>query len=104
VEKAEHNTALLRGDVGTSAEQQRAMYWAVRDPQSEYYGPKQFVCPRCQVKGRVTTRHIKSKKGVSGKATAALLTGGVSMLAVGLSRKQGETAAKCGNCRSEWTF
>jgi predicted RNA-binding Zn-ribbon protein involved in translation (DUF1610 family) len=64
-----------------------------------------IVCPQCQVAGKVTTRAIKQKKGISGgKATGAVLTSGVSMLATGLSRKEGATAAACGNCGSHWVF
>jgi hypothetical protein len=65
----------------------------------------QIVCPQCQVKGSVTTRHVKLKKGISGgKAVGALLTSGVSILAVGLSRKEKATEAKCSNCGSVWHF
>ncbi len=46
-----------------------------------------MVCPHCQTRGSVYTKAVTQKKGVSGgKATAALLTGGVSLLATGLSR------------------
>jgi hypothetical protein len=45
------------------------------------------------------------KQGISGgKATGAVLTMGVSMLATGLSRKQKVTKANCKNCASEWVF
>jgi DNA-directed RNA polymerase subunit RPC12/RpoP len=65
----------------------------------------EMVCPHCQTRGRVTTQSIWQKKGISGgKATGALLTGGVSMLATGLSRKEAATRATCGNCGSRWVF
>lgn len=65
----------------------------------------QLVCPHCQTRGKVSTQRAKVKQGVSGgKATGAVLTGGLSLLATGLSRKQMMTKAKCGNCRSEWLF
>ena len=65
----------------------------------------EIVCPHCHVKGQVHTRAVERKKGVSGgKAVSAILTGGLSMLAVGLSRKQRETEAWCGNCKSVWTL
>lgn len=70
-------------------------------------GPKNsaMICPHCQTKGTVRTKQVDRKKGVSGgKATAALLTGGVSMLATGLSRKETWTHAKCEQCGSEWDF
>jgi hypothetical protein len=45
------------------------------------------------------------KAGISGgKATGAILTGGLSLLATGLSRKHAATEANCGNCGSRWTF
>src|SRR5579872_1207451 len=65
----------------------------------------QIVCPHCQAKGSVTTRHVKLKRGISGgKATGAILTAGLSILAVGLSRKEAATKATCSNCGSVWHF
>ncbi len=65
----------------------------------------EIVCPHCQTKGSVYTRQEKAKKGVSGgKATAAVLSAGVSLLATGLSRKELVTRASCTNCGAEWTF
>ena len=64
-----------------------------------------MICPHCQAKGNVTTERVKVKKGVSGeKATAAVLTGGVSILATGLSRKEELTKAYCRNCGNVWHF
>lgn len=64
-----------------------------------------MICPHCQTKGQISTKPVKRKKGVSGaKVTGALLTFGVSMLATGLSRKEGLTQAHCGNCGSTWDF
>jgi hypothetical protein len=64
-----------------------------------------LVCPHCQVKGHIRTKAVDRKKGVSGgKATAALLTAGVSLMATGLSRKERATHAQCDNCGSEWDF
>ena len=64
-----------------------------------------LVCPHCQAPGKVRTRGLKVKKGISGaKATGALLTGGVSLLATGLSRKEATTQAHCDNCNSTWQF
>jgi hypothetical protein len=62
-----------------------------------------IVCPHCHVGGRVTARQVKRKRGISGgKATGAVLTGGVSMLATGLSRKEAATEMKCDNCGVTW--
>ena len=64
-----------------------------------------IICPHCQSRGTVSTREVKEKKGISGgKATAALLTGGVSLCAVGLSRKEKVTEARCSSCGLTWHF
>ena len=64
-----------------------------------------MICPHCQTKGSIRTKPTKLKKGISGgKATAAILTGGVSMLATGLSRKVSGTQAHCENCNATWIF
>jgi len=71
------------------------------------WGPKNtaMICPHCQTRGSVRVKSVTRKKGISGgKATAALLTSGVSMLATGLSRKEGATRAHCENCSQEWDF
>ncbi len=70
------------------------------------YEPKsEIICPHCQKRGYVITRHTKKKRGVSGgKATGALLTGGLSLFVVGLSRKEKITEAKCKSCEAVWTF
>lgn len=64
-----------------------------------------IVCPHCQKHGCVMIKRVKMKKGMSGaKATGALLTGGLSILATGLSRKEWATEAHCTNCKSQWHF
>ena len=64
-----------------------------------------LICPHCQEKGRIRTKPVQRTRGVSGgKATAAILTGGVSMLATGLSRKEQSTQAWCGHYKSTWDF
>jgi hypothetical protein len=71
------------------------------------FGPvhPKLLCPHCQKKGTVRTKKTKRKKGVSGaKATGALLTGGLSILVTGLSRKEDETRAHCDNCDCTWHF
>jgi len=63
----------------------------------------QLVCPHCQVRGKVETEGKTVKVGISGgKATAALLTGGVSLLGTGLAQKEEKTQAHCNNCNSRW--
>jgi hypothetical protein len=81
----------------TEAEQENA--WLKANPSAK------IVCPQCQVAGYVSTKHVKAKVGVSGgKATGAVLTSGVSLLATGLSRKKKVTRAHCANCESDWEF
>jgi hypothetical protein len=64
-----------------------------------------LICPHCQTKGQVRTKGITQKKGISGaKATGALLTAGVSVLATGLSRKEDATQSHCYACGSKWVF
>jgi DNA-directed RNA polymerase subunit RPC12/RpoP len=64
-----------------------------------------IVCPQCGQEGYVMTKSVTKKKGLSGgKTTAAVLTGGVSMLFTGLSRKETSTQAKCTYCNSTWYF
>ena len=62
-----------------------------------------LICPHCQTVGQVSAGVISRKKGISGgKATGALFTGGLSMLATGLSRKESARHLSCGNCAMEW--
>lgn len=64
-----------------------------------------ITCPHCDTKGFVQKRVVMAKAGISGgKATAAVLTGGLSLLVpgVGLSRKQPVTELKCGKCGVLW--
>jgi hypothetical protein len=64
-----------------------------------------LVCPHCQSQGTVHTKPVDQKKGIhGGKATAGILTGGVSLLATGLSRKERLTEAHCTHCGSTWRF
>ena len=64
-----------------------------------------MICPHCNTRGKIRTKSVVNKRGVSGgKATAAVLTGGVSLLATGLSRKEQATQAWCGACRNTWSF
>ena len=72
-----------------------------------HYGPvnTEMICPHCEVKGHIRTKLVEKKQGISGgKATGAILTGGVSMLATGLSRKAEVTQAHCMHCKNVWDF
>jgi hypothetical protein len=61
------------------------------------------ACPHCGVTGGVDVRRVKQKKGISGgKATAAVLTAGISILGTGLSRKEKVSEAHCKNCNVTW--
>lgn len=63
----------------------------------------QLVCPHCQEKGGVKVTTVVRKKGISGgKATGALFTAGVSLFAVGLSRKEKAQHLHCQNCGMQW--
>jgi len=65
-----------------------------------------LLCPHCGQAGHVHESPTKVKTGISGsKATAALLTGGLTLLTpgIGLSRKARAMARACGNCGSKWT-
>lgn len=62
-----------------------------------------LVCPHCQTAGHVTSVVVTRKKGISGgKATGAVMTGGASMLATGLSRKEPAQRMSCSNCGTSW--
>lgn len=62
-------------------------------------------CPHCNTTGQVRTKQVERTKGISGgKATAALMTSGVSILATGINRKENMTQCFCENCRSKWDF
>ena len=75
------------------------------DAEKRKAGEHKIVCPQCQERGFVTTAKVTEKAGIhGGKATAAILTGGVSMLATGLSNELGKTQATCSNCGSTWRF
>lgn len=74
---------------------------------TRWYGPVNplIVCPHCQEKGSVRIKYKRQKKGISGaKATGAVLTGGWSLLATGLSKKEVVTQAHCGHCKVTWHF
>lgn len=63
-----------------------------------------LVCPHCQQGGGVSRRTERRKQGISGaKATGAVVTGGISVLATGLSQKRSVTVMECRNCGASWT-
>lgn len=64
-----------------------------------------MICPHCQTRGKIRVKPIEKKTGISGgKATAAVLTGGISLVATGLSRKDNVTQAHCEECNNTWVF
>lgn len=76
----------------------------LRDIVTEPVSPN-VICPHCMHTNCVQMKREKNKNGISGgKATGAILTGGVSLLATGLSRKQWVTKCKCTHCKSQWMF
>lgn len=57
-----------------------------------------MICPHWVENGNVHTKPVTKKAGISGgMATGALVTGGIPILATGLSRKESLTAAFCRN-------
>lgn len=65
--------------------------------------PKGLRCPHCGAVGRIKTKKVTTKSGISGgKATGAVLTLGWSVLATGLSRKQDVTECRCRACKMVW--
>jgi hypothetical protein len=88
--------ALAANRTAAMAKSERAVHGTLRS---------QVICPHCQERGKVMCKSITNKKGISGgKATGAVLTGGISLLATGLSRKEAATEAFCNNCKSTWQF
>jgi Flp pilus assembly protein TadB len=88
---------------------QRATYDRARElaKASQAHGQANptMICPHCHERGQINTKTVTQKKGISGgKATGAILTGGVSLLATGLSRKERNTEAYCRNCKNTWIF
>jgi hypothetical protein len=68
-------------------------------------GDPKIECPHCHKSGCVTTTKVNEKTGIDGgKATAAILTEGVSLLATGLSNQRVKTEATCSHCHSVWRF
>jgi hypothetical protein len=62
-----------------------------------------MTCRYCGVAGGVDVHRVTRKRGIScGKATAAVLTRGLSIFATGLSRKEDVTEAYCNNCKRTW--
>jgi len=75
------------------------------DIRKSIYGPVNIhlVCPHCQTKGNVRTRRGSKEKGISGsKATGAVITGGISVLATGLARSEDVIEAHCDVCKCDW--
>ena len=63
----------------------------------------QIECPFCHGVGTVVVQKIKKKKGVStGKATAALLTAGISLIGTGLAKKEMVSQLTCAACNMTW--
>lgn len=58
-----------------------------------------IVCQYCLCAGAIRARRITVKDGISGgKATGAILTGGISLFATGLSRERKVWELSCHNC------
>lgn len=98
-------TKTASGQKLTPQEERRREKLAAEKAKADKIAAQQaaIVCPHCQQAGGVTRRAATRKKGISGgKATGALMTGGASMLATGLSRKEGAQECRCSNCGMKW--
>ena len=63
----------------------------------------QIECPYCHSSGTVVVQQVKKKKGVSpGKAAGALATGGLSLIATGLAKKEMVSQLTCAACGMTW--
>ncbi len=61
------------------------------------------VCKFCNTAGQVWVTLAERKRGVSGgKATGAILTGGLSLFLTGLSRNETVSRLNCKNCGMNW--
>jgi hypothetical protein len=81
--------------------------WAMGRRHAAIYGPvnQRMQCPHCQVPGCVRLKAVRRKKGISGaKAIGALMTGGLSLVATGIARKDNLTQARCDHCTVQWDF
>lgn len=70
------------------------------------FGPiaQNLVCPHCGMAGHVRTKAIHQQQGVSNaKAVAAVVTAGLSLLAIGIFRMVVVTQAHCTQCATTWT-
>ncbi len=82
-------------------------HWLVRYWRWSRYGfvNARLACPHCGERGQIRTKLVRRKKGMSGgKAVGAVLTGGLSLLATGIARKERMTQCKCDSCTSQWDF
>lgn len=60
-------------------------------------------CPHCNGQKTVRVEHVKKKKGVSpGKIAAGVVTGGFSLLATGLAKKDEVNQLTCSACGMKW--
>ena len=65
----------------------------------------EIICQHCQQKGSVSISKIKAKTGMSTfKILMAFVTVGISILFVGLARKESKNKATCLNCKTSWVF
>ena len=73
------------------------------EAERERQAQAQIRCPHCGQVGCVTKTIVTKGQGISGgKATAGLLTGGLSLPFAGLSRNERMSHMKCANCHMEW--
>ena len=67
------------------------------------YSTAKIICPYCKTSGKVYMATVEKKSGIhGGKATAGIITGGLSLFFTGLSAKQKVNEYKCRNCNAKW--
>jgi hypothetical protein len=98
---------LLLGAIGTYQKQQQFASLPQDEQDQLNFGflNPAMICPHCHQAGTVRTKVGNHNKGIhGGKATAAMLTGGITLLATGLSRHENQTEAHCDHCKNSWVF
>ena len=98
--KQQREKSLVQGQQKKQAEEKKASEDKAKRSKSN---SPLVICPHCDERGYVETKKSYQKNGISGsKATAAVLTAGLSVLATGLSSKGLVTKAHCHHCGIDW--
>ncbi len=91
-----------QGAVGGTMGRSSAMRETGHVPHGGHPTPE-MICLHCRAKGEVSTKPITRNAGISRpKVAAAVLTAGISIPVVGLSRRETKTQARCSCCQQAW--